>query len=225
MRWPRGESVARGRSACDECGRKLSALELVPLLSALISRGRCRGCGARIDPAHMLMEFGCALIGGLGFWLIPLPAAALIVIAFWMLLALAALDARHFWLPDRLTLPLAALGLTLGDWILPAPFWDRVIGAAVGYIGLFVLAVSYRRLRGRDGLGLGDAKLLGAIGAWLGWALLPIVLLFASLGGLLWVLAQKLLGKSVASTTKVPLGTFLCAAVIPAALIGWSAGL
>lgn len=225
MRWPRGESVVRGRSACDECGRKLGVVELIPLVSALVSRGRCKGCGARIDSAHMLMELGCALIGGLGFWLIPLPAALLIVIALWMLLALAVLDARHFWLPDRLTLPLAGLGLTLGDWILPAPFWDRVIGAAVGYVGLFLLAVSYRRMRGRDGLGLGDAKLLGAIGAWLGWSLLPLVLLIASLGGLLWILAQKLRGRSMEGGTKVPLGTFLCAAVVPAALIGWTAGL
>jgi leader peptidase (prepilin peptidase)/N-methyltransferase len=221
-RWPRGESVVRGRSLCDACGRTLAVVELIPIFSALMSRGRCRGCGARIDPAHLIMELGSALIGGLVFWAIPMPAALLIVMALWMLLALAVLDARHLWLPDSLTLPLAVLGLTLGDWILPAPLWDRVIGAVVGYVGFFLLAVGYRRLRGRDGLGLGDAKLLGAIGAWLGWMFLPMVLLIASLGALLWAAMQKLRGRAVDTKTKIPLGTFLCVAAVVTAFLGWS---
>ncbi len=138
----------------------------------------------------------------------------------WLLLILAMFDARHFWLPDVLTLPLAVLGLTLGDWILPAPFWDRAIGAALGYGVLFILALSYRRLRGREGLGLGDAKLLGAIGAWTGWQLLPLVLLLASSAGLLWVLIQKLRGRAMESGTRLPLGTFLCGAAPGAMMLG-----
>jgi len=223
-RWPQGKSVMRGRSACDACGRRLGPIELIPLLGALLARGRCRGCGARIDPVHSVMELGTALAAGLAFWLLPLPAALLIALALSLLLALAVLDARHFWLPDMLTLPLAALGLTLADPLLPAPFWDRVIGAALGYGGLFLLALAYRRLRGREGLGLGDAKLLGAIGAWLGWQLLPMVLLIASLGGLLWALALRLRDHSLGATTRLPLGTFLCLAAVPTALLGWSMG-
>jgi len=215
MRWPRGESVMRGRSRCDGCGRTLGVVDLIPLLGALIPRGKCRQCGARIDPIHMVMEAGCAAIGGIAFLLAPPLAALLTAVAGWMLLALAVLDARHFWLPDALTLPLAVIGLTLGDWALPAPFRDRVIGAALGYGLLFALAWSYKRLRGRDGLGLGDAKLLGAIGAWTGWQALPLVLLMASGAGLLWALIERLRGRAVERGTRLPLGTFLCLAVLP----------
>ncbi|MCW2382399.1 MULTISPECIES: prepilin peptidase [unclassified Sphingobium] len=221
-RWPRGESVMRGRSACDACGRTLGAIDLIPLLSALRTRGRCRTCGARIDPAHVIMELGAAMIGGVCAWLLPLPAAALVAVALWILLALAVLDARHFWLPDALTLPLAVLGLTLGDWLVPAPFADRMIGAAIGYIGLFLLAMSYRRLRGREGLGLGDAKLLGAIGAWLGWQLLPVVLLLASVGGLIWAVILRLKGHALSGNMRLPFGTFLCLAAPLAARLAWT---
>jgi leader peptidase (prepilin peptidase)/N-methyltransferase len=225
MRWPRGESVVRGRSKCDGCARALGPVELIPIVGALIARGKCKTCGALIDPAHGLVEVGAALIAGLSLWLLPLPAAMLFMAGGWLLLTLAVLDARHFWLPDSLTLPLAALGLTLGDWVLPAPFPDRLIGAAIGYGGLFLLAIGYRRLRGHEGLGLGDAKLLGAIGAWLGWHLLPLVLLLASLGGLCWALALHLRSGSVDARTRFPFGTFLCLAVAPAAWLGWSFGL
>ncbi|MBT2187162.1 prepilin peptidase [Sphingobium nicotianae] len=224
-RWPRGETVVRGRSKCDACGRTLRPVELIPLVSALTARGQCRSCRAPIDPVHGLMELGAAIIGGLAFWLLPVPVAILFALAGWMLLTLAVLDARHLWLPDALTFPLAALGLTFGDWVMPAPFQDRLIGAALGYGALFAIATLYRRLRGRDGLGLGDAKLLGAIGAWLGWHLLPLVLLAASMAGLLWALAARLLGKEIDGTTRLPFGTLLCLAVLPAAWAGWWFGL
>jgi leader peptidase (prepilin peptidase)/N-methyltransferase len=225
IRWPAGRSIVRGRSACDGCGRTLAPVELIPIVGALIVRGRCRSCGALIDPVHGLMELGGALIGGVACGLLPLPAALLFALAGWLLLTLAVLDARHLWLPDALTLPLAVLGLTLGDWVLPTPLADRAIGAAIGYGGLFLLALGYRHLRGREGLGLGDAKLLGAIGAWLGWQALPLVLLLASLGGLLWALALHLGGRRIDAGTRLPLGTFLCMAVVPAAWLVWSFGL
>lgn len=215
-RWPREQSVVTGRSRCDGCGRALNALDLVPLLGWVIARGTCRSCGARIDPAHPLIELGCALIGAFCAWAFPPVPAALLAVGGWLLLTLAVLDARHFWLPDALTLPLAALGLTLGDWVLPASFPDRVIGAVAGAGLLFVIALGYRRLRGREGLGLGDAKLLGAIGAWAGWQALPFLLFFASLAALVWALALRIRGRSIDAQTRVPLGTFLCLAAVPA---------
>jgi len=220
-RWPRGKSVMRGRSRCESCGKTLRAAELVPLLSSLVQRGRCRGCGAKIDPVHSFVEAGAALICGLCMLAFPLPAAIIFTIGGWLLLMLAVLDARHFWLPDMFTLPLAAIGLTLGDWVLPATFQERVVGAAIGAGGLFLIAMSYRRLRGKDGLGLGDAKLLGAIGAWLGWQMLPLILLVASGTALLWLLFRHLRGETLGAGTRVPLGTFFAIAVVPA----WFAGL
>lgn len=224
-RWPRGESVVRGRSRCDSCGRTLGPLELIPLLGALLARGRCRSCGARIDPVHMVMEGGAALIGAVLLWWLPLPDALFFAAGGWLLLTLALLDARHHWLPDALTLPLAALGLTIGDWFLPASFEPRLIGAGAGYLCLFALALAYRLVRGREGLGMGDAKLLGALGAWLGWQSLPLLLLIASVAGLLWALMLKLTGREIDATTRLPLGTFLCLAAVPAAWAGRAIGL
>jgi len=218
-RWPRGQSVITTRSRCDGCGRVLHAIDLVPLVGWLIARGKCHACGARIDSVHPLVELGCALIGGFCGWAFPPLPAALLAVGGWLLLTLAFLDARHLWLPDALTLPLATLGLTLGDWILPAPFLDRLIGALGGAVLLALLALAYKRLRGRDGLGLGDAKLLGAIGAWLGWQGLPFVLLIASAAALLWVLILRLTGRPVGAQTRIPFGTFLCLAVVPAWMI------
>jgi leader peptidase (prepilin peptidase) / N-methyltransferase len=215
-RWPRGQSVITARSRCDGCGRALNFIDLVPLLGWLIARGKCRTCGARIDPVHPLIELGCSLIGGLCAWALPPLPAGLLAVGGWLLLTLAVLDARHLWLPDALTLPFAALGLTLGEWVLPAPFPDRVVGAAAGAVLLAMLAWAYKRLRGRDGLGLGDAKLLGAIGAWLGWQALPFVLLIASVTALIWALALRLRGRTIDAETRIPLGTFLCLAVVPA---------
>lgn len=217
-RWPRGESVLAGRSRCDACGRTLRAVDLVPLLSAWLSRGRCRRCGARIDPAHGAMELGCGAIGAAAMALTPLPPLPVALgwmLLGWLLLALALLDARHYWLPDALTLPLAFLGLSIGPWVTGVSLGDAAIGAAAGYGALLLVALGYRAARGREGLGLGDAKLLGALGAWFGWQALPFILLLASLAGLLWVVAGLLRGKSVDGGARVAFGTFLCLAALP----------
>ncbi len=217
-RWPEGKSVLRGRSACDGCGRALRASELVPLLSALALRGRCKTCGAGIDPLHWRMELGCAFIGAVSAFLCPFLESLGAMALGWILLTLAALDARHYWLPDALTLPLAALGLTVGPWVTGVSFTDALIGAAAGYGALLTVALGYRALRGREGLGLGDAKLLGALGGWFGWQALPLILLGASLLGLGWALAVALASRGrLVGQARLPLGTFLCIAAVPAA--------
>jgi leader peptidase (prepilin peptidase)/N-methyltransferase len=216
LRWPQGRSVRRGRSACDGCGRTLGARDLVPILSALASGGRCRTCGAAIDPLHGRVEAGCAVIAALALGFAPDVAGAGWALLGWLLLTLAVLDWRHFWLPDALTLPLAFLGMTLGQWVTDVALADRAIGAAAGYGTLLAVALAYRASRGRDGLGLGDAKLLGGLGAWLGWQVLPFLLLIASATGLAVMLMT---GRARTATARAPLGTFLAAAVLPAWLI------
>lgn len=216
MRWPERRSVLSGRSCCDQCGRTLRAADLVPVLSALASRGRCRGCGGRIDPVHMRMELGCAAIGAGAMLAAPLPQALGWMLLGWGLLVLAVLDARHYWLPDALTLPLAFLGLAIGPWITGAGLKEALIGAALGYGVLLALSLGYRAARGRDGLGLGDAKLLGALGAWFGWQALPFILLASSLLALAWVTLRALTGDAIDRTTRIAFGTFLCIAAIPA---------
>jgi leader peptidase (prepilin peptidase)/N-methyltransferase len=133
----------------------------------------------------------------------------------WMLLALGALDLRAFWLPDRLTGTLAVIGLMTGFWFDP-PLADRAIGGVLGFGALWLVATGYRRIRGRDGMGGGDPKLFGAIGLWLGWQMLPAVLLIASMVGMGVVLAAHLRGRAVAADTALPFGTLLAIAAYPA---------
>ncbi|WP_313807292.1 A24 family peptidase [Sphingobium sp.] len=218
LRWPQGRGVARGRSVCDGCGRVLGVVDLIPMLSALAQRGRCRTCDAPIDRLHGRVEAGCAIIGALAFGFAPDPGGVGWALFGWLLLTLAVLDRRHFWLPDALTLPLAFLGFTIGLWTTDVLMMDRVIGALAGYLGLLGVALGYRRVRGREGLGLGDAKLLGALGAWFGWQALPFILLLAASLGLLAILAAMAVGRSVDGGTRVPLGTFLAIAAVP----GWA---
>ena len=206
LRWPAGRSVVSGRSHCDGCGRQLRAGELVPIVSFVASGGRCRSCNAAIPRFHPIVELCAAALGGLALWLAPDLRGIALALLWWQLLTIALLDARHLWLPDRLNMVLAASGLALGGFLLGPPLLDRMIGGLAGFAVLALVAAGYRRFRGRDGLGGGDPKLLGAIGCWLGWtALAPVVLIAALIG----------LGVAIAGRKDrfdaLPFGTFLAA--------------
>ncbi|MFN3388520.1 MAG: prepilin peptidase [Allosphingosinicella sp.] len=219
IRWPRGDSAARGRSRCDSCGKPLGPAELIPILSWFLVRGRCRGCGAAIDRRHLAAEAGAALVGLTAVLAHPLPLAAVTALFGWWLFLLAALDVEHQWLPDRLTLPLIPAGL-LAAWAGYGPgLEERAIGAVAGFAVLAGIALAYRQARGREGLGGGDPKLFAAIGAWLGWAQLPYVLLGAGLIGLGVVAAMRLRGQAVAATDRLPLGALMALAAWPIWLI------
>lgn len=180
-----GRGLLLGRSRCDHCRQPLTARDLVPIASWLALRGRCRHCGAAIDLMHPVIELaaiGVAVLALASGNATAMPATCLLG---WWLLLLGAIDRRIGLLPDMLTLPLIAAGLLEGLVTVDgAPPIDRVAGAAVGYAVFAGLAFAYRRLRGRDGLGLGDAKLLAAGGAWLGWQALPGVILIGAGGAL-----------------------------------------
>ena len=211
LRWPAGRSVL-GRSQCDGCGRALGAADLVPLLSALASRGRCRTCGAPIDPFHTRVELGAAAIGMAVLAWLPGSAGWVWALFGWLLLPLALLDARHFWLPDRLNLLLGITGLLGAGAMLGTSLVDRWAGAVVGGLVLAGAAACYRRVRGKDAMGGGDPKLVAAIGAWIGWQVLPLMLLLASLGGIVWALCTQRKGDRPLGERRVPFGVFACAA-------------
>ncbi len=215
IRWPQERSVARGRSACDHCGAVLGPSELIPILSFLIQRGRCRRCGGVIDRRIWFTEIAAALIGAVALTLLP-PVEGLGAALFgWWLLILAALDLEHHWLPDALTLPLIPAGLVTA-WLGIGPdLSERVIGIGLGWSALLLIGGVYRLLRGRDGLGGGDPKLLGAVGAWLGVWALPFVLLGAGALGLVAVAVMKAMGRPVEATTRLPLGTLMAVAAWP----------
>lgn len=204
-----------GRSRCDACGTTIAMRDLIPLISAYALSGRCRTCGAPIAPHHRWIELLAALIGGAAFLVTPGWEGLAGAIFGWLLLTLAALDLKHFWLPNRLTALLAALGLAGGLAGFHPAADDRVIGAAVGLAGLFLIAWTYRYVRGREGLGGGDPKLFGAIGAWLGWQALPAVLLGASVVGLSFVLIRLLQRKPLSGKDRLPLGALFALAAFP----------
>ena len=210
VRLPLGEGMVGGRSRCRACGRALAPWNLVPVVSYVAAQGRCAGCGERISIRYPLIELACAAMGAWAAVSQPTwIAAAFTAFLGWQLLLIAVVDAEHQWLPDRLTLPLLATGLAAAA-LLPVPtLRDGVIGAAAGFAGLWVLSRAYRRLRGREGLGGGDPYLLAAIGAWTGWMGLPSVLVWASTAGLSLVVAQRLTGRAVSASDRLPFGVFL----------------
>jgi leader peptidase (prepilin peptidase)/N-methyltransferase len=216
IRWPQDRSVLKGRSHCDGCDAVLGPRDLIPLASAVLARGRCRHCGARIDPVHWQIELAALGIGVMAGLVVPGPVALAGAVFGWLLLTLAALDVTDFWLPDPLTLTLALAGLAAGvAGVEPVPT-DRLIGGAAGFGSLWLIGFAYKKLRGREGLGGGDPKLLGAIGLWLGWRMLPAVLLLAALTGLAFVLVGMVCGRAAKLDDRMPFGALLAIAAYPA---------
>ena len=214
-RLPEGRAVALARSHCERCNATLAARDLVPLLSYAMLRGRCRSCVAPIAPFHWQIELAALLVPGSALLAgVSGPVLWATSGAGWALLAVAWIDASTMTLPDALTLPLIPAGLLATWWLAPEALTDHALAAALGYTALRAVALAYRWVRGRDGMGEGDAKLLAAVGAWVGLAALPAVLLGAALAGLGWALLLRLRGAALTASTALPFGPFL-------ALAGW----
>lgn len=213
-RLPDHRPLLLARSACESCARPLAPWDLVPLVSWLALRGRCRACRAPIAAFHPAVEIAATLVALGPAWFGPDPAWAWAGCALgWSLLALAWIDWDHFRLPDALTLPLVVAGL-VATWLLDrTAIADHAMAAIVGYAGLRLLNAGYRRLRGREGLGAGDAKLFAACGAWVGLAALPDVLLLAALTGLGLAALLWLGGRRLSRTMRLPFGTCLALAL------------
>lgn len=209
LRWPEGRSVLRGRSVCDGCGKPLSAARLIPLASALWSRGMATCCGARIDPTHARVEGAAGLIGAVALSIAPSLQGLALAAFGWLLLPLFLLDRRHFWLPDPLVVLLALGGAVLGPLLNDIPLKERVASSLVAGGGLALIGLSYAKIRRREGLGAGDPKLLAALALWLGAVGTVATLLGAALIGLGEALWRRRKGDEA-----LPLGAFLC-------LAGW----
>jgi leader peptidase (prepilin peptidase) / N-methyltransferase len=209
-RWPRAEPFLLGRSRCDHCGHDLKWRDLIPVASWIIAGGRCRYCGARVPGRHPIVEISALAIAIWSQAALPIQIAWIGMIFGWVLLALALIDLRSLWLPNALTLPLGLAGLLVAWVITPERELDHVIGAILGYAMLVAIAFFYRRYRGREGLGEGDPRLFGALGAWVGWQGLGTVLLYAGIAGLLSLLIQARMGRTVELTTRLSFGPYLC---------------
>ena len=211
-RLPNGRPVIFARSACERCGHRLAPRDLVPLLSYLIAHGRCRYCQARIGAFPLAIELA-ALAAALWAVFASSPETLAITCALgWTLLCLAWIDVRTMLLPDALTLPLMVGGLAATAFTNAEALMDHTLAAILGWGGLTAAAHLYRLLRGREGLGLGDAKLLGASGAFLGLDLLPMTVFLAACLGLAAGGAAAVLGRRMTLTTAMPFGPYLALA-------------
>lgn len=211
---PRDEplSLLRPRSRCPACGHGITALENIPILSWLFLRGRCSACQSPISARYPLVEAITALLSAyaavhFGFgW-----AAAGALILIWSLIALTCIDFDTTYLPDAITLPLLWCGLLFNLDAVYADLPSAVIGAAAGYLSLWSVYWLFKLLTHKEGMGYGDFKLLAALGAWLGWQLLPLVILLSSVVGavigILLIVAAKR-GRNV----PIPFGPYLATA-------------
>lgn len=183
--------LVRPRSRCPACGHGIRAWENVPLVSWLALRGKCSACGARIGARYPLVE----ALGGLGAawcaWRFGFSLAALAAALFvWATIALAFIDQATGYLPDDLTLPLLWAGLLVNAVGAFVPLQDAVLGAIAGYLSLWAVYWAFKLATGKEGMGFGDFKMNAAVGAFLGWQMLPLVILLSSLVGVVFGLAQ-----------------------------------
>lgn len=179
------------RSACPGCGRAIRALENVPIVSWLALRGKCAGCGMRISARYPLVELLAGAGAAWSAWHFGFGAAAFGAMLFiWCTIALAFIDHATGYLPDDITLPLLWAGLLLNLFGAFVPLQEAVIGAAAGYLTLWAINAAFRLVRGIDGMGYGDFKMMAAVGAFVGWKSLFLVILLSSCVGLVFGLLQ-----------------------------------
>lgn len=191
-RWPQQRPIAIARSACEHCGHVLAPGDLVPVLSFLLLRGRCRYCGGAIGLFHPAVELAALTIAAIVFLAGPPGWAGWAGVALgWTLLAAAWIDAETFRLPDFLILPLILAGLAVTWALAPDALYNHAAAAALAYLGFRALDAGYFALRRRHGLGAGDAKLLAAAGAWTGLVALPLIILTAGLLGIFLALGLR----------------------------------
>ena len=200
------------RSRCPHCGHPLGVLENIPVVSYLWLRGRCSACGKRISLRYPLVETLTALLSAVVAWRFGFTLAAAGALALtWTLIALTFIDYDHQLLPDDLTLPLLWFGLLLNVTNAFVPLSSAVIGAAAGYLSLWLVYHAFRLLTGKEGMGYGDFKLLAALGAWVGWQQLPLIILGASFfGAIVGLVCIWVFGRD--RHVPIPFGPCLCVA-------------
>ena len=207
-------------STCPGCGHAIAAQHNVPVIGFLWLKGRCASCGAKISARYPTVEAFAALLGlATAFMLGPTWQTVAALGFAWTLLALTLIDLDHKLLPDSLTLPLLWAGLLVNVPGLFTTLSSSVLGAAAGYLALWSVYKLFKLVTGKEGMGYGDFKLLAAIGAWLGWQLLPVVILLSAVVGSVVGLALIAFGGR-SSQTAIPFGPYLAAAGFIALLWG-----
>ncbi|MGI9329560.1 MAG: prepilin peptidase [Gammaproteobacteria bacterium] len=209
------------RSGCPGCGAPIKAWQNIPVLSYLLLKGKCAACGIAISPRYPLVEATTAALSVLVAWHFGYSLETLAaLILTWALIALTVIDLDHQLLPDSITLPLLWLGIFFS--LLGTSFTDlnsAVIGAIAGYLSLWSIFHLFKLVTGKEGMGYGDFKLLGALGAWLGWQMLPVIIILSAAVGAVTGISMILVGGRD-SQRPMPFGPFLAAAGFIALLWG-----
>jgi leader peptidase (prepilin peptidase)/N-methyltransferase len=204
--------IVFGRSKCPHCGRGIRSWENIPLLSFLFLRGRCSSCKARISWRYPLVEFATAGLFVITLWHFgPTPQGLCALLLTAVLVALTGIDADTQLLPDNITLPLLWVGLLANYFRLYTDLASSLLGAVFGYLILWSIYHLFRLLTGKEGMGYGDFKLLAALGAWMGWQFLPLMVLMSSVVGAILGLALMGAGK-LQREKPMPFGPFIAAA-------------
>jgi leader peptidase (prepilin peptidase)/N-methyltransferase len=216
---PERLSLSTPGSACPVCKAPIKAWQNIPVVSWLLLRGRCASCRSKISLRYPLVELATGLLSAWVAWHFGFGApAACALLLTWALIALTGIDIDHQLLPDGITLPLMWAGLVAAVVVgpiagspIPASARDAIIGAASGYLSLWLVFHAFRLITGKEGMGFGDFKLFAALGAWLGWKLLPLVIvLSAATGAVLGILMIVLRGRD--RSAPIPFGPYLAAA-------------
>ena len=209
-------TLSTPRSACPNCGHMITALENIPVISYLFLGGKCSSCKNHISIQYPLVELLTAMLSVVVAYRFGVSLQTLAALLFtWTLIALTLIDIHKQLLPDNLTLPLMWLGMTIAIFELFTDLQSSFIGAIAGYLILWSVYQGFKIVTGKEGMGYGDFKLLAALGAWLGWELLPQMILLSSVVGTVFGVGLLIAGKNGANN-KIPFGPYL-------ALAGWVA--
>ncbi|ABR88497.1 leader peptidase (prepilin peptidase) / N-methyltransferase [Janthinobacterium sp. Marseille] len=210
------------RSACPQCGHQISALQNIPVISYVAIGGKCTACKTPISIRYPIIELLSGLLSAFLIWHFGSGWLGLGTLLFtYLLIALTFIDADTQLLPDDLTLSLLWLGLLINLNATFVPLHEAVIGAAAGYLSLWSIYWLFKLLTGKEGMGYGDFKLLAALGAWLGWKMLPVIILLSSLVGAVVGIALIVLAKR-GRDIPIPFGPYLAAAGLIALVYGKS---
>ena len=201
-------SIAWPASHCPQCQTPLKAWHNIPIISYLFLRGKCAFCNTSISHRYPLIELLTASLGLMIAWLLgPSIATIMTLLLMYMLVALSFIDLDHKLLPDQLTLPLLWLGLAVNSFGLVTDLQDAFWGAVAGYVSLWLVYWGFRLATGKHGMGYGDFKLLAALGAWLGWQALPVIVLVSAVAGIIVGLALRI--RTSPTDPQMPFGPFL----------------
>ena len=213
-RLPNNKGVAKGRSYCPSCKKQIRWYDNIPIFSYVLLKAKCRDCSVKINIKYLLVELICALSFVWFFYLFGLSLTTLLffILSIFFII-IFFIDLKHFIIPNELTFPLMAIGLfksfdpNLNQYLFPN-FLNSLVGGVAGYLIIWMIIFIYKRLRNKEGMGLGDAKLLSAIGFWFGWISIPFILFFSSFIALVLAI-PSLINKSKNLSSQIPFGPYL----------------